>query len=149
MNRQTFFLVCKLFQMYFCHRNQEQQQTNAMKKLLLIIGIVFSLFAMNANAEKTKQEVNVDRTRPAGNTNVNRVPIALPSVGLVFDTDDRSINVTCSCDCDAEVTVYDAAGNIVAMSDIKDTIFVPSSNNGPYYVVIEAEYWYGTATIKL
>lgn len=120
-----------------------------MKKLLLIIGIVFSLFAFQANAEKTKQEVNVDRTNHPNSTNVNRVPAALPSVGLVFDTDDRSINITCSCDCDAEVTVYDATGNIVAMSDITDTIFVPSSNHGPYYVVIEAEYWYGTATIKL
>lgn len=120
-----------------------------MKKILLIIGIVFSLFAMPANAEKTKQQVNVERANHSNSTNVNRVPVALPSIGLVFDTDDRSINITCSCDCDAEVTVYDASGNIVAMSDIKDTIFVPSYSNGPYYVMIEAEYWYGTAIIKL
>lgn len=120
-----------------------------MKKILLIIGIVFSLFAMPANAEKTKQEVEVNHTRNTTGNKFNRVPLALPSVELVFDTDDRSINITCSCDCDAEVTVYDATGNIVAMSDIKDTIFVPSSNHGPYYVIIEAEYWYGTATIKL
>lgn len=120
-----------------------------MNRILLIIGILFSLFAFQANAEKTKQQVNVERPRPTTGTNVHRAPLALPSVVLVFDTDDRSINITCSCDCDAEVTVYDASGNIVAMSDIKDTIYVPSSNNGSYYVIIESTYWYGTAKIEL
>lgn len=74
--------------------------------------------------------------------------MVLPSLELVYDTDNNSIDVMCSCECDAEVTVYDAAGNIVAMSDIKDTHFMPSSSYGPYSVIIEAESWYGTAKIE-
>lgn len=120
-----------------------------MKKFLLIVGMMFSLFAMHANAEQTKRQVYVERSNNTIGTKVHRAPMVLPSVELVFDTDDKSIDIICSCDCDAEVTIYDADGNIVAISDIKETIFVPSLSYGSYYVVIEAAYWHGTATFEL
>lgn len=120
-----------------------------MKKILLIIGIMFSLSAMHANAEQTKRQVYVERSNYTIGTKVHRAPMVLPTVELVYDTDNNSINVICSCECDAEVTIYDADGNIVAISDIKETVFVPSLSYGSYYVVIEAAYWYGTATIEL
>lgn len=123
------------------------KKTNGMKKILLIIGIMFSLFAMHANAEQTKRQVYVERSNYTIGTKVHRAPMVLPTVELVYDTDNNSINVICSCECDAEVTVYDTAGNIVAISDIGDTIFVQSSNDCSYNVIIEAESWYGTAKI--
>jgi hypothetical protein len=47
------------------------------------------------------------------------------------------------------VTVSDEMGNIVAISDINDTIILPSSNLSFYSVTIEAEYWYGIVEISL
>lgn len=127
-----------------------------MKKLLLIIGIMIPLFAMHVNAEQTTHQVYVKRndttvgpSNPTIGTKLHRSQMMLPSVELVYDTETNSIDIICSCDCDAEVTIYDAAGNIVAISDIKDTIFVPSSNYCSYSVIIEAESWYGTVTIEL
>lgn len=126
-----------------------------MKKFLLIIGIMIPFFAMHVNAEQTTHQVDVVYTNPdvgsnpAIGTNPHRSQIMLPSVELVYDTDNNAIDIECSCECDAEVTVFDATGNIVAISDINDTIFVPSSNNCSYSVIIEAEYWYGTAIIAL
>lgn len=129
---------------------------NEMKKLLLIIGIIIPLFAMHVNAEQTTHQVYVKRndttvgpSNPTIGTKLHRSQMMLPSVELVYDTETNSINIICSCDCDAEVMIYDAAGNIVAISDIKDTILVPSLNYGSYNVVIEAESWYGTAKIEL
>ena len=119
-----------------------------MKKFLLIIGIMIPFFAMHVKAEQTKHQVYVERSNYAIGSKVHRAPMVLPTVELVYDTDNNSINVICSCECDAEVTVYDAAGNIVAMSDIKDTLFMPSSSYGPYSVILEAESWYGTAKIE-
>ena len=126
-----------------------------MKKILLIIGIMIPLFVMHVKAEQTTHQVYVMRTNPdvgpnpTIGTRPHRSQMILPSVELVYDTDNNSINVMCSCECDAEVTVYDAAGNIVAVSDIRDTIFVPSSSYCSYNVIIEAESWYGTAKIGL
>lgn len=114
------------------------------------------LFAMHVKAEQTTHQVYVTRTdsnigpsNPTIGTKPHRSQMMLPSVELVYDTDNNSINVMCSCECDAEVRVYDAMGNIVAISDIRDSIFVPSSNYCSYSVIIEAESWYGTAKIGL
>lgn len=118
-----------------------------MKKLMLIIGIIISLFAMPVKAEQTKHKVYVERSNSTIGTKPHRSPMMLPSVEIVYDTDNNSIDILCSHDCDAEVTVYDGDGNIVAISDIKDTIFLPSSNWSSYNVAIEAEFWHGTARI--
>ena len=127
-----------------------------MKKFLLIIGTMIPFFVMHVKAEQTKHQVYVMRntstaglTNPTIGTKPHRSQVILPSLELVYDTDYNSIEIMCSCECDAEVTVYDAAGNIVAISDISDTIFLPSSNYCPYSVIIEAESWYGTAKIEL
>lgn len=120
-----------------------------MKKLMLIIGIMIPLFAMHAKAEQTKRQVYIERSNPTIGTKVHRSPIMLPSVELLYDTDDNSIDIICSCDCEAEVTVYDAVGNILAVSDINDTIFVPCTNTSSLTVMIEAELWHGTAIIEL
>ncbi|WP_305141276.1 hypothetical protein [uncultured Muribaculum sp.] len=125
-----------------------------MKRLMLIIGVIISLFAMHANAEQTRQQVSVMRNNPDYPSNSiigskpHRSQTMLPTVELVYDTDNNSIDIMCSYDCDAEVTVFDAVGNIVAISDIKDTIFIPYTSNSFYIVTIEAAYWYGTAEIR-
>lgn len=130
--------------------------TKGMKKILLIMGIIIPFFAVHVNAEQTTHQVNVTHKIPTVGssnttvgTNLHRSQIMLPSVELVHDTDNNSINIMCSFECEAEVTVFDTTGNIVATSDINDTIFVPSSNNVSYSVIIEAESWYGTAIIAL
>lgn len=110
---------------------------------------MLSLFAVHANAEQTKHEVYVSRTNPTIGTKLHRSQMMLPSVELVYDTETNTINILCSYDCDAEVTVCDATGNIVAISDINEKIFLPSSNLSLYIVTIEAEFWYGTAEISL
>lgn len=115
---------------------------------MLIMGIMIFLFAMPVKAEQTKHQVYVERSNSTIGTKPHRSPMMLPSVEVVYDTDDNSIEIVCSYDCDAEVTVYDGEGNIVAISDIKDTIFIPSTDNSFYSVTIEAEYWYGTAVIR-
>lgn len=99
--------------------------------------------------QQTPRQVYVSRTNPTIGTKPHRSPIILPSVELVYDIDNNSIDVICSCDCDAEATVYDKSGNIVAISNIKDTIFMPYTNNASYSVTIEAELWYGTAKIEI
>lgn len=122
-----------------------------MKKLMLITGMVLSLFAMQVRAEQTKHPVFVTRGNPSNptiGTKPHRSQMMLPTVELVYDTENRSIEIMCSSDCDAEVTIYDASGNVVAISDINDTVFVPSNNNSFYSVIIEAEHWYGTAEIR-
>lgn len=115
---------------------------------MLIMGIMIFLFAMPGKAEQTKHRVYVERSNSTIGTKPHRSPMMLPSVELVYDTDNNSIDIVCSHDCDAEVTVYDGDGNIVAISDINDTIFLPSTNDSFYSVIIEAEHWYGTAEIR-
>lgn len=122
-----------------------------MKKLLLIFGILISLVAIPAEAEQTKHHVSVTPENPSNQdigTRPHRSLMMLPTVEVVYDTENSSIEIMCSSDCDAEVTVYDAAGSIIAMSDIKDTIFVPSNISSFFIVAIEAEYWYGTTEIR-
>jgi hypothetical protein len=120
-----------------------------MKKIMLILGMMLSLFAVQANAEQTKHEVYVMQTNHSIGTKLHRSPMMLPTVELVYDTENNTIDIACSYNCDAEVTVSDASGNIIAVSDINDTIFLPSSNLSFYSVTIEAEYWYGFAEISL
>lgn len=114
---------------------------------MLIMGIMIFLFAMPVKAEQTKHQVYVERSNSTIGTKLHRSPMMLPSLEIVYDTDNNSIDIVCSYDCDAEVKVYDAHGNIVAISDIKDTIFLLSSNWSSYNVTIEGEFWYGTAQI--
>ena len=106
-----------------------------------------SLFAINVMAEQTKHQVYVSRTNPSIGTKLHRSTTILPSIELVYDTENNSIEFICSCDCDAEVTIYDATDNIVAISEIKDKIFLPSMNASSFSVAIEADFWYGTAKI--
>jgi hypothetical protein len=110
---------------------------------------MLSLFALQANAEQTKHEVYVMRTNPSIGTKLHRSSMMLPTVELVYDTEVNTIDIVCSYNCDADVTVSDEMGNIVAISDINDTIILPSSNLSFYSVTIEAEYWYGIVEISL
>lgn len=122
-----------------------------MKKFLLILGILVSLVATPAKAEQTKHHVYLTRGNPSNptiGTKPHRSLMMLPNVELVYDTENNSIEIMCSYDCDAEVTVYDASGNVIAISDINDTIFIPSSSHSSYTVTIVAEYWHGTAEIR-
>lgn len=73
---------------------------NGMKKILLIVGMMFSLFAMHANAEQTKTTslcgaylLVLKSTEP---------PMVLPSVELVFDTEDKS-DILCSGSTDIDI----------------------------------------------
>ncbi len=121
-----------------------------MKKLLLTFGILFSLFALPTQAEQIRQDIPLTRGNPSNptiGTKLHRSPVMLPSVELVYDSDNNSFEILCSSDCDAEVTVYDSSGTIIAISDIKATISLPSSNHGHYTITIVADYWYGTAEI--
>ncbi len=100
-----------------------------MKKLMIILGIMIPLFTILANAQKTKQQVYVERTNPTIGTKLHRSPVLKPTQKLELVTDRNSIEVVSSKECKAVVTIYKAADNSVAIADINDTFLVPLSLN--------------------
>lgn len=72
-----------------------------MKKLIFILGILLSLLStMPAYAEQTRAEVYIWNHGDIMNSR-ERSPIRLPTIDIVFDTTDRSIEILCSSESEA------------------------------------------------
>lgn len=120
-----------------------------MKKLIFILGILLSLSTISAYAEQTRAEVYIWNHGSIMNSR-ERAPIRLPTIYIVFDSTDRSIEIHCSAECEATVFLYDMKENLIAVADSLDTVLdVPESISSGAYLKIESELWYATATISL
>ena len=111
-----------------------------MKKLMLIIGITISLFTMSAYAGQTRAEVY--------KWNHERTPVRLPTIDIIYDSASQSIEIISSMDCDATVVIYDMNGNLIESStSLDDILYVSGVDNSVFYIRIESDNWYATATI--
>lgn len=118
-----------------------------MKNLMLIIGVIISLFTMSASAGQTRVEVH-RWNHESFKGSIERAPIHLPTIDIIYESSTHSIEFISSMDCDATIFVYDIHGNIIAMSDsLDDIIYVPSTIGSVLYIRIESDNWYGTAEI--
>lgn len=122
-----------------------------MKKVLLSLGVAMSIFTMSAYAGKTTDRATVHRnTNKSISTGVHRAPSILPIIDVVFDSDDLSIEFISSVECEATVYLYDMFGNLIYISESLNSILnIPESIITNLNIVIEAEYWYATATITI
>ena len=118
-----------------------------MKKLMLIIGITISLFTMSAYAGQTRAEVYRWNHESIMN-GLERSPARLPTIDIVYDSSSKSIEIISSIDCDATVFIYDMHGNLVESADSLDEIlYLSGTTHSVYYIRIESDNWYATATI--
>lgn len=119
-----------------------------MKKLMLIIGVIISLFTMSASAGQTRAEVyrwNHESLKGS----IERAPVRLPTIDIIYDSNTQSIEIISSMDCDATVFVYDNHGNVIGMSDsLDDMIYVPNTIGSVFFIRIESDNWYATAEIR-
>lgn len=123
----------------------------AMKHLNLILGIIFSLTLFQAHAEKTTTSANVFPLLPESIRNgVERSPVYLPSIDIVYDSETRLMGIVCQQECNAAISVYDATGELLISTDLLDTEFqLPPTNGNTCVVIIESPRWYATATVAI
>lgn len=120
-----------------------------MKRLMLIIGILISLFPITIEAEQVRPHVYVRRSNPSIGMKPHRSPACLPEVVIVYDTDNHSLNISCSGEYDAIVKVYDENRELIVMSNIDDIIYMPSVESGILDIEIESDKWSAYANIVL
>jgi hypothetical protein len=121
-----------------------------MKKFMLLIGIVISLFCVSAHADTTTSRFEVRTTHDISASKLGtRAPMRLPLIDAIYDSSTMSIEIVCDTDCDATVFVYDNHGNVIGMSDsLYDMIYVPNTIGSVFFIRIESDNWYGTAEIR-
>lgn len=116
------------------------------------MGILISLFPSLAIAGQkscTRADVQKQTNHIVGN-GVHRSPIKLPTIFLICDNDDKTLEIECTDDCNALVCVFDDFGNIIEVADSMNSIFqLSDSDSSIYHVRIESDYWYATATIRI
>ena len=118
-----------------------------MQKLMLIIGITISLFTMSAYAGQTRAEVYKWNHESIMNGR-ERTPVRLPTIDIIYDSASQSIEIISSMDCDATVVIYDMNGNLIESStSLDDILYVSGVDNSVFYIRIESDNWYATATI--
>lgn len=118
-----------------------------MKKFLLIIGIMISLFTTSSFAGQTRAEIYTwghDSIRNGRERSSARLPI----IDIVYDSNSKSMEIISSMDCEATVFIYDTNGNLIDLADSLDaTLSVAGTNSLKFIVRIESDLWYATATI--
>lgn len=111
--------------------------------------IFFSIVPINAGKTANKMDVHPAHGVAASKLQ-SRVPIFLPVIELIYDSDQKSIEINCSADCEATISVYDSLGNIIVFSESIDTIlYLPEIDNSTLYIEIESNYWYATTTLEI
>lgn len=114
-----------------------------MKRIVIIMGLLISLFASFANAEKSTTRADVIRYgNDSVGKGVHRTPPRLPVIDLILDTDTKTIEVTCMDDAEATVILYDSEGNVLDYSEVLNTTFAITPSISSYIVRIESKSWY-------
>lgn len=121
-----------------------------MKKLLLL-GIILSLSTKSVCAGTATSQMDVHRKgHPSISETVHRMPAMLPCINMIYDSDARTIEISCMQNYDATVWFYDAFGNVVGFSDSLNTIFnIPQTETEVYNIRVESEEWYAEGTVEL
>lgn len=122
-----------------------------MKKNLLIITLMTFIFVTSANAEKKTSQADVIRLeRESILHGIERSPVILPSITIVYDTDTKAIEFDCSIETDVIVYLSDTYGNIIDMSySLDDIIYLPEISSTILNIRIESNYWYAMSNIKI
>ncbi len=120
-----------------------------MKKLMLIMGIMISLFTEPVYADRTANKLEVHPWSCGSASKLGtRSPMRLPFIEVIYDSFTKSIEFVSDVDCEATVLIYDMNGNLLEASDsMDDIIYVPSTTSSVFYIRIESVNWYATATI--
>ena len=144
-------MTVKLFLLYanfiWCNFATQTKTINGMKKFLLIIGIMISLFTTSSFAGQTRTEIYTWGHDSIRNGR-ERSSACLPIIDIVYDSNSKSIEIISSMDCEATVFIYDTNGNLIDLADSLDVILsVAGTNSLKFIVRIESDLWYATATI--
>lgn len=120
------------------------------KKSFLLTGALL-LSTMPIFSETTENPADVHRwnTGQLG-TSIERAPYRLPSVIVIYDSDNQTIEIECTSDCNASVKVYDMYENQISYADSMDSaIYVGNPHGDTLTVRIESDHWYAVSVIRL
>lgn len=73
----------------------------------------------------------------------------LPCINMIYDSDARTIKISCMQNYDATVWFYDALGNVIGSSDSLNTIFYIPQTETEVYIRAESEKWYAEGEIEV
>lgn len=112
--------------------------------------MMLSLVSLTANAGEAMSRADVlRRSNTTIGNSIQRAPSQLPSIDVIYDSDNFTIEFRSSIECDAMVFVYDMDGNLIETSDSLDTVlYVSDSASSAFYIRIESDNWYATAEIS-
>ena len=118
-----------------------------MKKFLLLIGVLISI-ALQASASKTEVYMEYRKSgRSTQSTTVRRAPMQLP-IEVVFDSENRQVEISCNDDLEAQVYLCEENGNILDYSSCLNSVLnVPDNYSGVLIIRIESDDWIATGEI--
>ena len=122
-----------------------------MKKILFIMALVTSLFVTTATAGKTTRQADVIYLgRESILHGIERAPVHLPSIDIIYDNEANSIEFDSSIDSDVVIYVTDTNGNSIATTEsIDEIIYLPKTCGSLIHIRIESNYWYATANLAI
>lgn len=121
-----------------------------MKKCIFLVGIVISLISMSVYADKTTTRADVHHWGQSSiKGGLERSPVHMPSINVIYESDDNTLQIVSSVDCDATVCVYDVCGNTVDTAySLNTLLFLPETGDSMFHIRIESANWYATADIN-
>lgn len=122
-----------------------------MKNVIIIMGVMLSLFSLSVSASEKVTRADVHRLNQGSvGEQIERSPILLPDIYIIVDSNARTLKIDSSAKCDATIYVYDNFGDIIELSDSLDSILIiPEVGSSIYDVRIVSDYWYATAKIRI
>ena len=117
-----------------------------MKKSIITAAIIAFSFLAAIAEQKPINVTTHNKNVPIKNTGVERAPARIPEIEVTYDSDARSISMSCSSATEAEVMLYDAAGNLEAYSPSICTS-IPVLTEGIHTLRIEAPTWYAEGIV--
>lgn len=120
-----------------------------MRKLLLAIGVIFSI-TLSLSAAKEYVPITIGtKGHPTKNTTVKRAPMYL-SLEITYDDTTHVVEVISEEEVNAQVYIKSEDGNILGYSSsLNTTLNVPSGFIGILTICIEGEEWTAIGEVNI
>ncbi|MDE6695550.1 MAG: hypothetical protein K2K25_01585 [Muribaculaceae bacterium] len=120
-----------------------------MRKLLLAIGVIFSI-TLSLSAAKEYVPITIGtKGHPTKNTTVKRAPMYL-SLEITYDDTTHVVEVISEEEINAQVYIKSEDGNILGYSSCLNSTFnVPSGFIGILNICIEGEEWTAVGEVNI